>query len=901
MIVMLLSIGFWSLVLLVLSRLTLIALQHHEGRHFRTGLVMWGALVLVALVALMRPHEDIFGGQDTGAYPNMGARLGREHRLLYEDPLLKLVPQDTRHDFFYYDEHTMYPTEYGSGAVLDVENAIAGSWFQPAMAITMSLLATIGQPRWVLYVAPLFTLLTALALGVLSSTLIPRKGVGFITSLCFLVSPIVLWHGRAPRPEMVAAFLLCSGATLMLRAWRQPSWHGMPDLLLGAVCISIAPLFHAIAWNAAALSALIVGIVILSGRPDFLVYPLVAAFFFALFITQITCVVDTYRLARFVQHIIKHPALSLGWFILVFALMATCSYKVRSRMRTMPIAPRPALKKAGGPVLAAILLTAVIGVYVCATMHRPSQLDMIYRFMHPTDLTTVLNMISVPIGILALAGLVVLALRRPSHDRKETAAFLLFAGLPALAIGYMYDFFMVRYTLVSLQPLVALGLASLITIIPLRGMRSRVVLAACTLAICGLAVRGRTHLVAAVEYRGFVDFVEEVARPLRSKNAILLGEYSKLASPLDHYSGIPALGLHNERLFDYQKAELAWKGIMETLPDRPAFFLTPFARPPVSEHFTFELVDTKAYEGPRLAGRRWGLPLKEEKWACQLRVYRMRLADEDSAILSASPDVFRFGFDAGNMGLRNFANCRTFNTTVMGKVLDPGEPMALSFPAVTDTKAEAWFFMHSPDADSAPDLTPTVNGAALPFSPHAIAPNWWLCRAPIPASEGAESLALTLSANKPGNFVASARLVRGLEIVPLFDGWRNPDTTDRITLSVDTRWARQGAHFTVPRRGPADGRGQPCGYACIFAAGPEEVAEEVTISMGTATSSSHHRRIPTGVWLWEVWPLVPDALPHRTLDVQIDTDTPFDPQNERFPKDLALLMGYVAEVPANLP
>ena len=323
--VILISIAFWSLTGLILWRLWKIVFRHQEGKGNYGIFAIWALLSVLALLSLMRPHEDILGGQDTGAYANMGARLGHTPKLLYQDSLLALVPKEDRHHFFYYDKNTMYPTKYGSGAVIDVDNAIAGNWFQPALAITMSLPAAIGGPKSVLYVTPIFTIFTAFALSALVTLLIQHRAAGIIIFFCFLSCPIVQWHARFTRPEIAASFLLFSGAVILLDAWRANKGKCMMGIAIGAVSISLAPLFHVIAWSPALIAAVIVGLIILSGRSDFLIYPLIAALIFLVFILQITTVVDTYRLLRYVQPIVNEPYLSVGILLLGLILLGGIS------------------------------------------------------------------------------------------------------------------------------------------------------------------------------------------------------------------------------------------------------------------------------------------------------------------------------------------------------------------------------------------------------------------------------------------------------------------------------------------------------------------------------------------------------------------------------------------------
>ncbi len=902
MVVTLVSIALWSLVTLVLARLACIVTQHDRFNRHPITIAIWGALMLCALILLMRPHEDIFGGQDTGAYPNMGARLGREHRLLYEDPLLTLLPLKLRHEFFYYNRGELYPTEYGSGAVLNVRQAIAGNWFQPAMAILMSLPASIGGPHCTLYTTPLFAILTALALAALSTVLIPRRGVGLVAAISFLACPIVLWHGRAPRPEVIASFLLFSGATLLVHAWCKPRWRGMRDIVLGASCISLAPLFHAIAWSPAGITAMVVVAIILTGRTGFMAYAVVASIGFGLFLLQITMIVDTYSLTRFLHPIINHGVATGACLLLGLVLLTVLSLYVARKRNPAPRKPRPAATRWGGPVLATLILIASSTVYVYARMHPPSAHRMTYHFLYPTDLPAVLNMVGIPIGVLALIGLVALALRRPGRHRGITAAVIFFGLFPALSTGYIYDFFLVRYTLVSLLPLMALGLASLVSLVPDRGRLSHVGMGALAVGVCITSLVGRTHLATAIQYEGFSRYIQDIAAPIREENGIVLCEYSRIAAPFDHFCGIPTLGINNERITDYSRIEKAWTHIMTELKDRPAYFITPFKRHPASEAITFEYIDSSPYQGSRLISRRWELPQQVGSWGCNLRRYRMRLAKTSAPTERPAPALTTFGFDPGNMGVRNFANCRTFNITVMGQALEPGTPVPVPLPRSTPAGSEVWLLLYNdPATVSEPSVVPMLRGTELSTTRQIVAPNWWLLRVDLPTNTDDHHTELSLTASQGGSFLTTARLINKGDVTSLFDGWLLGEQADRVSVTVDSRWARTGSSFKVPKlTSPSDPQ-HPSGYLCTLVAGPEEVASEITLGMGTALSPSYKKRIPTGIWLWEIWPLVAPAGPRRLLDVRIETDTPFNPHDARYPNDLAVLMAYVSDIPSTHP
>jgi len=151
----------WVFSLVVLFRTVRGGLRTSGFTRCRAALALLPALA--AALLLFRPHEDLLGGQDQGAYVNAAATYSRTQALSYRDPLLSLVPPPVRPDFFYGDD--LFPdTKDMCLWVENVEQALIGTWFQPAYPVLMSVVASLGSGFGMLYVSPLFALFTALAL-----------------------------------------------------------------------------------------------------------------------------------------------------------------------------------------------------------------------------------------------------------------------------------------------------------------------------------------------------------------------------------------------------------------------------------------------------------------------------------------------------------------------------------------------------------------------------------------------------------------------------------------------------------------------------------------------------------------------------------------------------------------
>ena len=273
----------------------------------RSALAVWFLLAAFAIVLLFRPHEDIFGGQDPGAYLNAACSFARHKTLFHTDPLLAQVNERLRAEFFY--GHSGFGlTKDACLWVSDLKTARIGPWFLPAYAVMMSAVAWLVAPAAVLYVAPLLGLLTAATLAMLAARLIRRPWAGAAAFLLYVLNPVVIWNARAPRAEMGAGFFLMIGWVLIFDAWDRARRRGGLDLTLGAICLGVAPFFHATAWHPVLASFAVLCWIAVAGRLDFLPVVPVAVLTVAGFIAQTRFVTDCYAIWRFAEPLLRHPA-----------------------------------------------------------------------------------------------------------------------------------------------------------------------------------------------------------------------------------------------------------------------------------------------------------------------------------------------------------------------------------------------------------------------------------------------------------------------------------------------------------------------------------------------------------------------------------------------------------------
>jgi hypothetical protein len=846
------------------------------------------ALLALGALLLFRPHEDIFGGQDGGAYLNTAARLARDPHLSYVDPLLAEAPPAARGRFLYYGFERPYLSKYACGRVKDFERAVCGVWFQPTYPIVAALPAQLLGLRAIFHVVPLFALLSALALGALARRMWPGfRGIGETAALLYLLNPLTVWHARHARPEIIAAFCVLAGAVLLIRAWQQGDARStILDTALGALCIGVAPFFHIIAWMIALPAAGIVALAILSGRRVFLLYPIIAYVCLRLFILQLALVNDTYGLLRRLPWLATHVPAQNAVFAVAFAVLTLLSLAA-TRWKQL-LASIAASMRA---ITALALVTGYTACWVLARLHPPSKdWPPAHFFMYRTDLNAVLNMVSRPAAALALAGALVMAARRTPAGVERRAILWLLAPATML-LGNLYDFFLTRYLMVAFIPLFSLALASLPTLIPERLARRSCafVMTSCAL-LAVVLLHNRTHLVQTTEYRGLTAFIRNTAQPILRENGLLLFEYPRLAAPFDLMFGVPTLPLHNERDTDYAQQEHAWADIMRRFPNRPAFFITPF-QPPRSDLFLFTFVGDAAYQGQLLAQNRWDLPTEVLPWNVTLRVYRMALASTmREPALPSLPNVYAFG--DGNMGIRRFARVPQKPRETDGIPLASDQAISLPLPSLENAAAFQHALAFFATTARVPNIHITVEGAGAPVAITAapLVAEWYLAFIPTNAM-AAGTAALRLSTDTPA-LLHDILLLTTNRCVSLLTAMNFPGRR-RLTLQpLHTRWARQNASVCVPtpENAPA--------FVLVFHTAPDELSEPLRVTARAASiPQGFTSTMPPGRWMWTAWPLAAVS-PPRWEWVTFRAQPAFDPQMQGYPSDLITHLGWVCVVPA---
>jgi|GEM_PF-1166538 len=888
---------FWVLAMAAVARLL-----YASRTVVRTYAWQWSLLALVAIVLLFRPHEDIFGGEDPGSYLNSGVTYGRQGTLFYVDPLLAQVPPETRSAFYY--GHAGYGTTKDACLwVVNTDAALLGPHFQPAYPLLISVAARLGKNSWSLYVVPLFALFTGLALMVLASRLFAHAQAGLIAFGCYLLNPLTLWHARCARPEIIAGFMAFAGLALILLAWQKRPWTRWFDILLGALCIGAAPLFHITAWYLAIPAAIAVGLLILRGRVDFLIYPLAALGMLLMFYVETRYVTDYYHVNRILEATLDAwPFLALSLIFLAGISLAGRTLRVsrassdgsagtpRPTRTEIPMHESPAVSGWLAAGLAMVCALFLVNVYFSRENIGclPILGSMVPKYNLLTDWRTFTNMVSMPMALLMLIGWV--AWLTGDRAQRLERIWLALTVFPALILaGTMRDFMMTRYLLLAVIPISALCLTALATRLPEWQGRPWTGWLAPGLAaiICLTGLTHRGHLITLVEHRGFLHFLAPFAQTIQQDHGILLGEYPRITAPLEHMFGVSALGLDNERQDDYSAAERAWEKIMRASPDQPAFFITPF-QIPRSDRFDFTMVKQAVFNDRKLQQAYNALPTRIQEMPLTLSLYRMTLKDA-ARPATLSTNMTALSLESGNMGLRRFANVRGDKPALEGIALTTDEQVSLTIPSDLKPRLlELFLVMHSSNPHP---MAPLVNGAgAVPEGPEGrnnlqfqtLEDHWWLytCRLNMPAN----SNILAITARSP-LFIAAALGRTQTNVMSISTGF-SKNMRKEVLPPLKGRWARADAAMLVPAAAP--------GYMLLLVLCPDGTSPSLTF-LDEASPWHSSVSLHPGVWQWLILPLPPEK--NRDAWMRIQVRPAWNPRKAGFPPDLGVFFGKLIVVP----
>lgn len=876
---------FWVLALLAFCRI--VVPRIHDSKPRPLQVAGWTLLLLLASLLFLRPHEDIFGGEDPGAYLNAAASFSRHGALFHSDPLLARLPPSDRAGFFY--GHAGFATTKDACLWMrSSHNALVGPWFQPAYSIMLSPLARL-TPAALLYGAPILGLMTAILLACLAGRLIARPWAAHVAFLVYCLSPVVAWNARAPRAEMGAVFFLFAAWLLLLSAWSRLRDRVSIDLVLALLCLAVAPLFHITAYYGVLAAFATLLVLALRGRRDFLLAIPAAIASIAAMGFQSYRITDCYGLKPYFHLLLSHAWIAAPLAIAGSVACIWLSLRNHANLDPLSITPSrrwPALLLAVGIPLLAVavaLLRDDLG-------HVPLLPAWVNSYFILTDIRGLVRLFSLPAALAALAGWIMLAWPWPGTASPFPRWIFLAAMTPGILLtGWMDNYMMeTRRLMIVPAPMMALCLAAFITSCAAAVRRFRWKPAAPTLAILltllclGTMASSRSLLYRTTEYRGFLTFLKPFADEVRRHNGIILGEYSRVAAPFEHFFGITLLALDSDRRKDYRPAEKAWLDITRQLPDRPAYFLSPYANP-VSAFFDFTPVMERTYDGDKLPGSKRAIPSAARPFEITLHLFRM--SPKGAAPPQAS---FVRTFDGGNMGLCNFANLITRPLTIKGYPVPQTNDLSLSLMPGMEARS-LLLFVHAPAAPFLSLRTPS--SSVVPFSFCPLAEGWWVVET---AALPTQTATLLLRSGAKDVFLCNMLARQGTQTFPIAP----PASIPAVALVLPphtARWARNGASLLIP----APEETAAAAY-CLVTLNPDQPAGSYFVRSGAGMNSAERWRqeldLTPGEWAWRVIPVHGGS--NNLASLSFHAATPWSPALRGFPNDLAVQVSAVVTRPA---
>lgn len=540
--------------------------------------IIWTILLIVSIILLFRPHEDIYGGQDPGSYLNSAVSYARNGSLTYIDSLLSQVNKEQRSLFFY--EHSGFrQTKAACLWVKDINTAEVGPWFHPAYPVLMSLIARI-KPKFILYVIPLFTIFMGITIAILARIIFSGRWIGIVAFLLYILNTNTIWHGRCPRPGIIAGFLIIGGWTLLLKSSGKQNKNTLVNMLIASIAITTAPFFHITAWFVIIPISIWIFIMYLQKQKLFLIYPPFILISLILIYLQSLYITDCYGIGTTLN---KLPISPLLFFILLASAIAIFSALIiYITNKNIPFSHKLNRQKiihiTSGifAILGAIIFTTT---YLGWTTPNKSLFHNIplFSYIRVTDIKRFVILVSRPMALLGIIGWLILLLKPNNNFSKRlTIALIIFPA--AMSIGVIpHLMYYSRYMQPFLIPLFVLCLTALVSIIPQKDKIYNIATPVLLSLIITLNIHNRSHLYSLVEHKGFIKALSPIAEEIKSNTGILLCEYSRIAAPFDHFFGIPTLGIDTKHQADrYKDIANVWLDITKNNPDKTAYFLTPF-------------------------------------------------------------------------------------------------------------------------------------------------------------------------------------------------------------------------------------------------------------------------------------------------------------------------------------
>ena len=215
-------------------------LAFEPGRLDLVELVVAVSVLGFALLVYFPPFEYTLGGRDPGIYVNSGFHIAREGDILYVDPLVKNLPAEYRDLFFRVDKELppwsqarflgFYLESPESGRVLPQGFHLYPVW--------IAIAASLFQMKSGLYVTPFFALMGVVGYFLASRRLFGSE-VAVWSTVLVATFQIQVWFARFPSAEVMVQFLYALGlwAFFFMQEKRSPLAGVLSGLAIGSILL----------------------------------------------------------------------------------------------------------------------------------------------------------------------------------------------------------------------------------------------------------------------------------------------------------------------------------------------------------------------------------------------------------------------------------------------------------------------------------------------------------------------------------------------------------------------------------------------------------------------------------------------------------------------------------------
>lgn len=186
------------------------------------------AILLVAILFRLKPASHLYGGQDPGVYTNAGNYIAQHGTRLYADTTLPIVKENPQLLNYYLESTYLHANKNNNGDwvgnlfgglyIHDLTKGESVFQFYPGTEIWLAFGSLLFGPHQSTWIFLPFSLLTILAVGLLTYRLTKSSIAGFSASALLAINPAHAAISTSPLSEPLACLFFLSGTYFLVSA-----------------------------------------------------------------------------------------------------------------------------------------------------------------------------------------------------------------------------------------------------------------------------------------------------------------------------------------------------------------------------------------------------------------------------------------------------------------------------------------------------------------------------------------------------------------------------------------------------------------------------------------------------------------------------------------------------------